>query len=65
VMRVGAYRMHFKKSGQHVKNGIPPYADILQELQGFGFDNFRCQICEPPFFVAIYDSMIEGELTLT
>jgi len=46
-------------------NRIPPYADILQELQGLDFDNLRRLICEPPFFVAILEIMIEGTSMFT
>ena len=65
MMRVGPYQTHLKESGQHVINGIPPCADISQELQGLDFDNLRQLICEPPFFVAILEIMIEGASTFT
>ena len=64
-MRVGPYRMHFKKLGQHVINWIPPCADILQELQGFDFDNIRWLPHEPPFLFAIYNITMEGISMLT
>jgi len=65
-MRVGPYRMHCQELGQHVINGIPPCADIAQELQGFNLDNLRwLPLCEPPILVAMFDSWIEGVSMLT
>jgi len=64
-MRVGPYWTHLKELGQHVINGIPPCANILQELQGLDFDNLRRLIREPPFLVAILEITIEGVSTFT
>jgi len=64
-MRVGPYRTHLKESVQHVINGIPPCANISQELQGLDFDNLRRLIREPPFLVAILEITIEGVSTFT
>ena len=65
-MRVRPYRMHCQELGQHVINGIPPHADITQELQGFDLGNLRwLPFCEPPILVAMFDSWIEGVSMLT